>query len=102
MLASYPVKLLTKEMEPLLDLVTIFLCFWTETPQVIVSSLMLDKCCFLCSVPVAELHRLTTSPCDTINSVALEASTAVYTQGSEASPRIWKISSSVSRFQALV
>ena len=88
-------------MEPVLDPVTIILCFWTETAQASVSSLMLDKRCRLCSVPVAELHRLITPPRDTVSRVAWEASTAVHTQGSEASPRIWKISSAVSRFQAL-
>ena len=88
-------------MEPLLVPVNIFPCFWTETTQVSVSSLMLDKCCFLSSFPVSELHRQTTQPLDAVSRVAWEVSTAVDTQGSEASPRIQKISSPVSRFQAL-
>lgn len=101
MWASHSVKQLTKETEPLLNPVTIFPCFWSETPQVGVSSLMLDKCCLPCGFPVAELHRPATPPRDTVSSVAREASTPAYTQQSEGSPRIWKTSSAVSRCHAL-
>lgn len=101
MLASYLIKLLTKEMEPLLNPITIFPGFWTETAQVGVSSLMLDKCCFPCTFPVAELHRVTTPCLDTVSSVAQEANAAIYIQGSAASPRMQKTSSAVSKFQAL-
>lgn len=92
---------LTQEMEPLLNPVTILPCFWTETPQVGVSSLTLDKCCLPCSFPVAELHRLTAPTSDTVSSTAREASAAVHIHRSETSPRIQKTSSAVSRFQAL-
>lgn len=50
---------------------------------------------------MAELHRLTRPASDTASSTAWGASAAVHFQGSEASPRMRKTSSAVSRFQAL-